>query len=136
VSRLTKIEIELEVLAAEDPIYVCLKRNLYDDEELVNVSLIPEVSSKVPLFEYCWWTKWYAFDFPGVEVIPNETYYIIIKSFNELSRRNLIWGSFSPNNPYLRGEVYFSMHQGRSWRDSSDWGGADLDTCFVTYGVE
>jgi hypothetical protein len=135
VSRLTKIEIELEVLAAEDPIYVCLKRNLYDEEDLVNVSLVPEVSSIIPLVPYHWWTRWYTFDFPEIEVVPGDTYYIIIKSFKEISMYNLIFGPLNPNNPYPRGEIYYSRDQGMSWRDSTDWD-AEVDTCFVTYGVE
>jgi hypothetical protein len=135
VSRLTKIEIELEVCVAKDPIYVCLKRNLYDEEDLVNVSLVPEASVILPFCILPWWTRWYTFDFPEIEVVPGDTYYIVIKSFNKINPRyNRILGAFIPNNPYPRGETYYSIDQGRSWHDPTDRLGAEVDTCFVTYG--
>lgn len=74
-----------------------------------------------------WNVKWISFEFPAVNVIPGNTYYIICRSSNEG------WGTgwaASGGNPYENGDFYTSYDAGGNW-EKPDWD--EVDGCFVTY---
>jgi len=68
-----------------------------------------------------------SFEFPAVNVIPGNTYYIVCRSSNDG------WGTgwvASGGNPYVSGEFYTSKDGGKNW-EKPTW--EDIDGCFVTY---
>jgi len=125
---LSKIKIKLSVNGGNDwcseekqkyPVNVSIRSNL-SDQDIVKISKTN-----------C--NGWVEFNFTTIEVIPGETYYIVVTCNS--NKQIYIWKS-GRNNPYQEGEGY--MHDRNidgSWSEWQPLRGylKDNDFCFITY---
>jgi len=72
--------------------------------------------------------NWVRFDFTDLDVVPGETYYIILKTDSGSSQDHYIW-SYSYSDPYDFGTYWYTFNTGGSW-----WQYSPYDLCFITYG--
>jgi len=78
---------------------------------------------------------WVEFDFPDISVIPNDKYYIICNAKDTGDSENYFCWIFDTNNPYGRGDAWYSSDSGQHWKVKDyppDW--PEIDFCFKTYG--
>jgi len=87
-----------------------------------------------------WMGCWVEFDFPDIEIIPEETYYIIFYFDNIFwnESNHIRWnnyGNLNSNDAYNRGIPYV-YRSGIGWRELEEtWENASKnDFCFKTYG--
>ena len=77
--------------------------------------------------------KWYLFDFEDIDVIPEETYYIVCSGAEGDDTNAFCW-SFGSGNKYERGIAWASRDDGETWEDMENYGGwIEVDFCFITY---
>lgn len=74
---------------------------------------------------------WYEFNFPDINVVPGNTYYLIWEPDGAKGHyRTFYWG-YGYNNPYTQGSAYIFL--------DSEWNAHEpkpgLDFCFKTYGA-
>jgi len=116
----------IELLITRGPttsysVKISIRDNLLGSD-IVSVTLQPEA---FPVYPQIQWTE---IDLPDIYVVPEETYYIVCTTNQPFGDYNW-WGR--GNNPYERGQAYFSYDQGSSWANSPT-----IDLCFKTYGIE
>ncbi|GAG87737.1 unnamed protein product [marine sediment metagenome] len=73
---------------------------------------------------------WIEFDFPDIQVTPEQTYYIVAMAENGADKYS--WGFNTLDNHYDRGSMFYKWEgTGYIWSEyeSSDW-------CFKTYGLD
>jgi len=112
------------------PLIVSIRSNLTSDD-LTSVS-VP--SSK--LIEY---TGYHIFDFPDIEVLTGDTYYIICKveSADKCINSRYFWGG-TTDECYNNGKSFLSKDSGESWHIPTSPGNNSkplVDLHFVTYGI-
>jgi hypothetical protein len=71
---------------------------------------------------------WYMFDFEDIEVIPENTYYIVCSGGAGDVNNAYAW-FFSQKNKYDRGIAWYTEDSGESWFEMDP----PLDFCFITY---
>jgi hypothetical protein len=108
-------------------------RNNLTGEDLTSVTVIPQVLDN-------WYTerlKWTSFDIENLEVVPGETYYLVIhfESSDSLGAWLNVHSDcdFHPDyqdDPYSKGIPLVSINRGETWVEYQDIN----DFCFVTYG--
>ena len=78
--------------------------------------------------------KWIEFDFPDIQVIPEQTYYIIAKGdYCNSTIGGYGWTAIW-NNPYDRGEEWiWDVYSGWELMDYEDY--PECDATFKTYGI-
>jgi hypothetical protein len=80
----------------------------------------------------------YEFDFPDIQVIPGETYYIVIgapsAAWEGYTSRNNYAISHGLNH-YSKGKL-FTFYNPRSWGPAETWSPIENDPYFATYPVE
>jgi len=80
---------------------------------------------------------WYEFDFPDIEVIPGDTYFILVygETFN-YDVGEVKWYYGYPD-PYPQGDGYV-LNYLQEWIALNEWvgQGANCDFCFKTYGIK
>jgi hypothetical protein len=107
-SPLTKIDIKInKPRKTESPLSISVKKNI-SQAALASV-LIPAES--IPFFSY-----WIMADISDIEVIPGETYYIVV-STSSPSETPYRWfyGYGEENDPYPDGKMYRSFDGGSTW---------------------
>jgi len=79
--------------------------------------------------------KWVSFDFPDIDVTPENTYYIVCRS-NGGGGDNFYCWFYENDNPYNRGDGWFSNDAGLSWAKPSGSEINDIDFCFKSWYTE
>jgi len=74
--------------------------------------------------------EWITFDLPDMSVVLNETYYIVCRT--SYGSENIFGWYGSNDNPYSRGEGYYSPDHGSTWSGIND---GNFDCRFKTYGI-
>ena len=132
---LTKVDLRVGELANNTyPLKVAIRKNL-SGEDLTSVfNTIPMNNLGENKGE-----GWTTFDFPDIDVIPGETYYIVCSRTNR-SVAQAAWFYGDPDypaypnpdeDPYPDGQAFKSEDGGLTWVTHNIY--AD-DFCFVTYG--
>jgi hypothetical protein len=108
-------------------LHVVKNMNLIDGNVTVSIRKILQgndlTSVSVPfsqLPEY----GWFVFDFPDIDVIPSESYYMVV----HYNITNALYWGFSDQNDYPRGEAW--LYRDQNWYQES----YVVDFCFKTYG--
>jgi hypothetical protein len=137
-SVLSQVDLETAVSAVYTepcPLIVSIRNDL-QEEDLTSVVVMPQQIHNHMIPEAPRFT-WTTFDFPDIEVVPGETYYIVCRCESEAFGT---WGyagvgyDHDPDycdDPYLNGVAFISKNQGGYWKELL----ALQDFCFVTYGV-
>jgi hypothetical protein len=124
-SNLSKIELELIAKGNVQPITVSIRKNL-NGPDLTQASVLLE-----PMDLYRPILNWTTFDFPDIQVIPSETYYIICRPiYSNDSLYGWTYAGASYDDPYPTGQGYTSYDQGSTWTIYNKV----HDFSFVTYG--
>jgi len=135
-SILTKVDLEvIKKLAASKtttPIHISIKKELTGDD-LTTISEYPNCQFQEPELPIL---KWTTFDFPDIEVIPGEQYYIVCRLTDDTLGAWTFAGlgyNEDPNydgDPYPNGMAFCSRNNGVTWENY------DIihDFCFITYG--
>jgi len=121
---LTKIDIMInKQVLIENPLELSIRSDLTGSE----LTYIPLTSDQIPYY-----TNWIEFDFPDIEVEPEETYYIVIRT-NSPSGSSYRWkNNYNPEkDDYNRGEQWFSQDYGAIWEPMEE--DAYVDSVFRTY---
>jgi hypothetical protein len=79
--------------------------------------------------------KWVSFDFPDIDVTPENTYYIVCRSDGGEGDNVYCW-FYENDNPYTRGDGWFSNDAGLTWRKPSGTQTNEADFCFKTWYTE
>ena len=135
---LSKVDLEAMILLIyseqSGPLRVSIRGDLYG-EDLTETSAMPmQINDNmlpfVPKF------KWTTFDFPDIEVIPGNKYYIVCRfDYNSIGGWTYAGLNYEDDpeyqdDPYPNGDPYFSIDNGQTWGMHSKIN----DFCFVTYG--
>jgi hypothetical protein len=72
---------------------------------------------------------WIEFDINDINVIPENTYYIILRTNSGNNFNAYEWG-YGYYTPYTRGSFWISSNTGSSWSEYEYY-----DFCFKTYGI-
>ncbi len=119
---LTRVEILIgKNSTTTHPFTIAIREEL-TGEDLTKISVD---ASEVPTEDF----GWVEFDFENVVVTANQTYWIVAYTTN-VTDNWYVWGS-NISNPYPHGLASGSTDDGQTWVDEPD-----LDTCFITYGME
>jgi hypothetical protein len=122
---LSKVELELIAKGNVQPITVSIRKSLTGPDLTETSVLIGPMDLYRPV------VNWTTFDFPDIQVIPGETYYIVCHPiYSEDSLYGWSYAGALYSDPYLNGQGYISSDQGNSWRVYYDVN----DFSFVTYG--
>jgi hypothetical protein len=78
--------------------------------------------------EYVW--TWVEFDFPDIEVVPYDTYFIEIEHYSG-GDVDLVALACNDQNPYDHGELWVTSSYSMNWQSKPLF-----DCCFQTYGGE
>jgi hypothetical protein len=77
--------------------------------------------------------KWITFNFPEINVTPEEQYYIVCRSDGGSGDNVYCW-FYGNNNPYDRGNAWMSVDEGLNWdKFVTGYNYQDPDFCFKTY---
>jgi len=124
-NNLSKIELELIAKGNVQPITVSIRKNL-TGPDLTQTSV-----SVDPMDLYRPILIWTTFDFPDIQVIPGETYYIVCKTiYSTDSLYGWTYAGADYEDPYLNGQGFISNNNGITWRTYYNVN----DFSFVTYG--
>jgi hypothetical protein len=124
-SILSKIELELIAKGFVQPITVSIRKNLTGPDLTQTSVLVDSMDLYRPIL------IWTTFDFPDIQVIPGETYYIVCKTlYSSDSLYGWTYASADFDDPYLNGEGFISSNNGNSWRVYYNVN----DFSFITYG--
>ncbi len=124
---LTKVEVKLEKLRKiESPIEIAIRDNLTD---------LDIISYGLPGESIPYYSNWIEFDIADIDVVVNQTYYIILRT-NSPAGESFSWFDVYDENIdyYPRGEQWFSNDYGSSWMRTS--GRYNVDFTFRTYSYE
>ena len=119
-STLSKVDLALFSGGPGDP----KPLPLYIRDNLTGENLA-EVSSVIPEMEDLHMTCWFTFDFQDIEVIPGNTYYIILRDIENWAH----YWKCGKGNCYPYGRMYLS-------KDGEEWTAEGPDLSFVTWGVK
>ncbi len=126
---LTKVEVELfKDGNPTSPIIISIRDSL-SGSDLTSVSVDGSLVSQ--------YSKWIEFNFPDINVIPGNEYYIVCRSSGG-SIINYYCAVFDINNPYGAGEAWGSIDYGANWELIEDYYPEypEPDACFKTYGLD
>jgi hypothetical protein len=98
-------------------------RDTLNGNDIVVATAVPPIGT--PLDTIWWWNipDWAMFDLSDIEVIPGKEYFIVCRVSGAV-----VW-LFGEQNPYDRGQTYYSLNAGDNWIKDPGF-----DACFVTYG--
>jgi hypothetical protein len=105
----------------------------YNDPENVIVSITDSLTSSdlafknLSYYEIPTTPGWVEFDFTDINVTPNATYYIVVRTPETSMSKFYLWG-YSTMDMYPFGDRWYSMNNGLSWFMSFG------DSTFRTYG--
>jgi hypothetical protein len=119
-NKLSKVELALTSCGLGDPPPL----NFYIRDHLSGNNLA-ESSLLIPPMKDMGRFAWFSFDFEDLDVIPGNTYYIVIKETGPA-----IWHyswKWKEGDPYPLGKTYWS-------KDGNEWHSENADVCFVTWG--
>jgi hypothetical protein len=121
---LTKILIRInKPVVIEYPLELSIRKNLNETE--LTYTLVQ--SNDIPYY-----THWVEFDFPDIEVEPEEKYYMVIRTHSPAGQSYCwLYESSSTNDPYERGKQWYSQTFGNLWMESDD--SSYVDSTFRTY---
>ncbi len=77
--------------------------------------------------------SWKIFNFPDIEVIPGETYYIVGSAVGTDTSDDTIWWYFDMNDKYIDGCPW---KKSNTWKELTYSQYPDMDFGFKTYGAE
>jgi len=102
-------------------------REKLDGSDLTQITLAPE--------GHLTYAKWIEFDFPDINVIPGETYYIVCSAYEgspDVGGQIMCygWGFCLENDSYPNGDVF-----NNNVDNNFSWGETSGDLCFRTYGI-
>ena len=135
---LSKVELEaiVSLVYSEEPgpLHVSIRNNL-TGEDLTSVIAMPmQIDNHMMPFIVKF--KWTMFDFPDIDVIPGQKYYIVCR-FESDSIGTWTYAGVGcehdqdyDGDPYPNGEAYYSQNSGCSWKEFLNI----HDFCFITYG--
>ena len=126
---LTKVEVKLfKGGNPTSPIIISIRDSL-SGNDLTSVSVDGSLVSQ--------YSKWIEFNFPDINVIPGNEYYIVCRSSGG-SMINYYCAEFDINNPYGDGEAWGSITYGVNWELIEDYYPEypEPDSCFKTYGLD
>ncbi len=77
--------------------------------------------------------KWVTFNFPEINITPEEQYYIVCRSDGGSGDNVYCW-FYGNNNPYDRGNAWMSVDEGLNWdKFVTGYNYNNPDFCFKTY---
>jgi hypothetical protein len=117
---LTRVELRVTKIGAPPSMVIAIRSNLYGDD-LTSITVQPE---NLPPG----WS-WANFDFPDIEVTPEETYYIVWHPGDFTVANRLCWWATSYDR-YPRGEAWLYNGDEYQWVDTC----SPRDYTFKTYG--
>jgi len=124
-SKLTKVILRLKSTGIPEYQYysVSIKQSLLG---------LPIVSTYINRNTLVVGTGWYEFDFTDINVIPENTYYIIIQGITSTGDTSSVYWWYGYPNPYANGAAWYESISGWNYLQA----GVDYcDYCFQTYGA-
>jgi hypothetical protein len=76
--------------------------------------------------------KWVSFDFPDIDLIADNTYYIVCRSDGGEGDNVYCW-FYDNDNLYDRGDGWISLDVGLTWSKPKGMYANDIDFCFKTW---
>jgi len=127
-TELTRVELYLyrDYDPPVDTIITVSIRNSLDGNDLTSTEIVAGYFTPNP--------KWVEFNFPDIQVIPEQSYYIVARSDCTSSSGAYAWACRF-NNPYERGDAWISHDQGTEWIKIDFEEEPECDMCFMTYGI-
>jgi len=120
---LTRVELSLCRTGSPDGDFVVSIHDSLTEESLTSASIYIKDVSICP--SLCW----FEFDFPDIEITPEQTYYIVYNPVSTHPPQTSIYWGFSEINQYLRGNVWVRRTDTLEWIMFND-----MNFCFKTYG--
>ncbi len=128
VMTLTRVELYLfrDGSPPEDTIFTVSIRDSLNGSDLTSTEVVSGYITPNP--------KWVEFDFPDIQVIPEQTYYIVARSDN-CSETGWHGWTATTYNPYDRGDAWIGDDEYGYW-EKIDWPEIpECDMTFKTYGI-
>lgn len=127
VNTLTRVELKMFrfFFRSEEILTTVSIRDSLNGDDLAKVSL---TGDKIPN------SGWVEFDFNDLTLVPLEKYYIVCRADGGDAFYHFDW-YFEIDDPYLKGEAWFSNDSGASWSEPSSEGKTNRDFCFKAYGL-
>lgn len=128
VTPLVKVDIKCFKIDVSDPLVISIRDDL-NGEDLTYVSISSgNVGSYPP--------SWVEIDFPDIEVVPEQTYYIVAHCEGEYIHMNgYFWTKVKgSNDKYERGHMFHSPDNGVTWIDPDGDNYHDFAFKTFTYG--
>ena len=126
-SPLTKVEIKInKPRITNQGLFISIRKSINGSDLTSNII----GASDIPFFTY-----WIECDFTDIEVIPGETYYIIVSS-NTPSEAPYRWRFDNKEDvdPYVSGKFYKSFDSGKTWVSvETEYDYADAAFCTYSY---
>ncbi len=124
-NNLSKIELELIAKGNVQPITVSIRKNLTGPDLTQTSVTVDSMDLYRPIL------IWTTFDFPDIQVVPGETYYIVCNTvYSSDSLYGWTYAGADYEDPYLNGQGFISKNNGNTWRIYYEVN----DFSFVTYG--
>ena len=119
---LTRIELLVYKRGIVNDLTISIRKYLYGDD-LVSITRNSSDISMNP--------EWIEFDFDDIDIIPNETYYIVISTTGGDNKENYYVILHSKDDVYPYGEGLIGWYSGKEWKIWTP----EFDFCFKTYGI-
>ena len=116
---LTRVELYLDKTDCGDADIIVSIRSELNGDDLTSIS---KTSDQIPDDG-----SWVEFDFPDIQVTPEDTYYVVVGAPDLYGGEYCIWGSES--DPYNRGCLWEMVESDGEWSDTEN-----IDAAFKTYG--
>lgn len=120
---LTRVEMLMWKAGQPESIKISIRNDL-DGEDLTSINVSASEISAL--------TSWHEFNFPDIDVIPGQTYYIVWDPEGAFDIYNSFFWAFGLNNPYEKGCGWLFEYD--IWEIWDPPGYPGLDFCFRTYG--
>ena len=122
-NTLTKVSLLLFKYGEPKGLWVSIRNDLNDSDLTTAYISGDEISNKVLGI-------WYEFNFPEIDVIPGENYYIICSLEGRISGSAIFW-VYGNNNPYSDGQPWYNYNW--TWEEFNIPDTNNADFCFKTY---
>jgi hypothetical protein len=120
--RLTRVHLSISKIGNPSNLIVSIRSD-FDESDLTSVIIPSEFLDHYPRKELI------DCNLPDINVVPEQTYYIIFKHESESSIADSLCWWYSSNAPYERGTGWYWTVEG-----GSKWVEGPFDFCFKTYG--
>ena len=128
---LTRVELLIYWHGTVNDIKVSIRKYLYGEDLTYIVKKPKEIPHR--------WAEWTEFDFPDINVIPNEIYYIVISTTGGDCRENWYIIESSKGDVYPYGDGYMGYKETGNYYHWTLWNSSKsgkFDFCFKTYGIK